>query len=80
MYVIDQNLMNRIVMVVGQNQNAFGKLNAGEIREAVKLVINALVSEIFGEEHQPMKTEYAVKTTKKGAVKKSKPKPKPKAK
>lgn len=75
MYTVNEDLMNRITMVVGQHQNSFGKLNGGQIKEVVKLVINALCTEILGQEHQPI-TENA--NMKKAAGKKTKPVAKPK--
>lgn len=77
MYVIKDDLMNRITQAVAANQNAVGKLNGGEIKEMVKLVINALCSEILGPEHTTTTNTRSEMPAKKKGAKKAKPAAKP---
>ena len=74
---MNQDLMNRIVMVVGNQQNEISKLNAGQIREMVKLILNALATEFLGGIHQQVEKENHMPAKKKGAAKKAKPSSKP---
>lgn len=80
MYQVKKELMDKLVMAVGNQQNDFDKLNAGQIREMISIILKAFVVELFGGTHEQPNQGNKMPAKKKGAVKKTKPMPKPKAK
>lgn len=45
--MITQEIMNRMVANIARNQNGVDKLNAGQIRESINLILNAFACEIM---------------------------------
>jgi hypothetical protein len=75
---MNKDQIESMVKYFGLFQNDTLKLNAGQIREAINLVLRALCWEIILKENEKTLTqELEMKNGKKAAVKKAKPAAKP---
>lgn len=68
--MIKKNKMNAIIKVMAKNQNSKHKLNAGQLREAVTLFLNAAVELSTQGEESAMKKTATKKVAKKTVTKK----------